>query len=120
MMSNGRKIDKQHVTTAALFAIKYIPQTDVSTLHKLLELVNTTGSIGWITEPQLLGQMQLLLKYVPGICSNSLLTVLDLLSVCVPLNLGNPPALPAPDPQRQLGEIEGRLVYSTVEPAQRT
>lgn len=99
MMTSARKIDKHHVTTAALFAIKYIPHTDQPTLHKLLELVNTTGSIGWITEPQLLAQMQLLLKYVPDICANSLLIVLDLLNVCVPLNLGNPPALPAPDDQ---------------------
>jgi hypothetical protein len=99
MMTNGGKIDKQHVATAALFAIKYIPHADQPTLHKLLELVNTTGSIGWITEPQLLAQMQLLLKYVPGICANSLLIVLDLLNVCVPLNPSRPPALPAPQDQ---------------------
>lgn len=84
-----RKIDKKHITTAVLFAVKHIPQTDEVTLHKFLELVNTTGSIGWMSEQQLLAEMQLMLKRVPGTCRESLLTVLELLDVCVPLHLGN-------------------------------
>jgi hypothetical protein len=90
-----RKIDKKHITTAVLFAIKHIPHTDEVTLHKLLELVNTTGSIGWMSEQQLLAEIQLMLKRIPGTCGDSLLSVLELLDVCVPLHLNNqpPPAL---------------------------
>ena len=85
-----RKIDKKHVTTAVLFAVKYMPHTDEATLHKFLELVNSTGSIGWMSEQQLLAEMQLLLKRVPGTCRDSLLTVLELLEVCVPLRFNRP------------------------------
>jgi len=86
-----RKIDKKHIATAILFAVKHIPDTDKVTLHKFLELVNTTGSIGWMSEQQLLAEMQLMLKRVPGTCQNSLLTVLELLDVCVPLHAGRQP-----------------------------
>ncbi len=86
-MTDERKIDKKHIATVVLFAVKYIPHTDEATLHKFLELVNTTGSFGWITEQQLLAEMKLMLKHVPSTCQNSLLTVLEFLDVCVPLNL---------------------------------
>jgi hypothetical protein len=86
-MTDTRKIDKKHIATVILFAVKYIPKTDKATLHKFLELVNTTGSFGWITEQQLLAEMQLMLKHVPDTCQESLLTMLELLDVCVPLNL---------------------------------
>ena len=94
-----RKIDKKHIATAILFAVKHIPDTDEVTLHKFLELVNTTGSIGWMSEQQLLAEMQLMLKRVPGTCQSSLLTVLELLNVCVPLYLDRqsaPPLLQQP------------------------
>lgn len=84
-----RKIDKKHIATAILFAVKHIPHTDEVTLHKFLELVNTTGSIGWMSEQQLLAEMQLMLKRVPGTCRDSLLTVLELLDICVPLHLNS-------------------------------
>jgi hypothetical protein len=84
-----QKIDKKHIATAILFAVKHVPYTDEVTLHKFLELVNTTGSIGWMSERQLLAQMQLMLKRVPGTCRESLLTVLELLDVCVPLHLNS-------------------------------
>ncbi len=85
---NGHKIDKKHVATAALFAVKHIPHTDEATLYKLLELVNTTGSFGWITGQQLVAEMQLLMKVVPGVSGQSLLAVLEVLNVCEPLYLG--------------------------------
>ena len=88
-LASGQKIDKKHIATATLFAIKYIPNTDAATLHKFLELVNTTGSIGWITEPQLVAEMKLMVKHVPDTCRESLLTVIELLDVCVPLDLEN-------------------------------
>jgi hypothetical protein len=88
---DGRKIDKKHITTTVLFAVKHIPDVNDVTLHKLLELVNTTGSIGWMSEQQLLAEMQLMLKRVPGTCRDSLLTVLELLDVCIPLHLGRQP-----------------------------
>jgi hypothetical protein len=87
-----RKIDKKHVATAILFAVKHIPQTDETTLNKFLELVNTTGSFGWMSEQQILAEMQLMLKRVPGTCRDSLLTVLELLDVCVPLQLNSLPS----------------------------
>ncbi|MFC1975928.1 hypothetical protein ACFLXQ_05980 [Chloroflexota bacterium] len=86
-MTGVRKIDKKHIATVVLFAVKYIPKTNKVTLHKFLELINTTGSFGWITEQQLLAKMKLMLKHVPGTCEDSLLTVLEFLDVCVPLNL---------------------------------
>jgi hypothetical protein len=84
---NGHKIDKQHIATAALFALKHIPHTDEATLHKFLELINTTGSFGWMTEHQLMAAMQLLMRVVPGVSGPSLLAVLEVLNVCEPLYL---------------------------------
>jgi hypothetical protein len=83
------QIDKKHVATVILFAIKHVPNTDEATLNKFLEMVNLTGSFGWITDEQLLAEMKLMMKYVPGSCADSLLTVIELLNVCVPLNIGS-------------------------------
>ncbi|MBN1217609.1 MAG: hypothetical protein JXM69_01670 [Anaerolineae bacterium] len=86
-LMDGRKIDKKHVATVIIFAIKYIPNTDAATLYKFLELVNTTGSFGWTTEAQLLAEMKFMARRVPHTCRDSLLTVIELLDVCVPLDL---------------------------------
>lgn len=97
---NERKIDKKHITTAILFAVKYIPNTDEKTLCRFLELVNTTGCIGWITESQLLAEMRLMADRVPDTCVDSLRTIIELLNVCVPLHLETQPvALPLPQPE---------------------
>jgi hypothetical protein len=91
---NERNIDKKHIATAILFAVKHVPDTDKVTLHKFLELVNTTGSIGWMPEQQLLAEMKLILNRVPGTSQESLLTVLELSEVCVPLHPGRYPMPP--------------------------
>ena len=100
------KIDKKHIATVVLFAIKYIPNTDAATLHKFLELVNTTGSFGWISEQQLLAEMRLMVKYVPGTCQESLLRMLELLEACVPLDNNNSrKALMAPADQPTIVDL---------------
>jgi hypothetical protein len=87
ILPHPRKIDKKHIAAMILFAIRYIPNVDRATLNRFLELVNLTGSIGWITEQQFLDQVRLIIKYVPGTCEDSLFTIIELLDVCVPLNI---------------------------------
>ncbi|MCB0193833.1 MAG: hypothetical protein KDJ65_17925 [Anaerolineae bacterium] len=82
---NG-KIDKQHISSMASFAIRNIPEADERTLNKFIELMHTTGSFGSITEEQLFGTIRLTLKYLPNACPTSLLTLLELLSVYWPLD----------------------------------
>jgi hypothetical protein len=81
----GHKIDKRHVEATILFAINHIPQVDVVTLERFLELINATGNFGSITDKQLLQKMTILVKYVPGSCRYSLLALAELLDVCLPM-----------------------------------
>jgi len=83
------KIDKKHVTATVLFAINNIPNADRFTLNKFLELMNTGGSFGLITTEQLLEIGRLMIKYVPGVCQESLQVVLELLGIHLNLNLKN-------------------------------
>lgn len=83
----SNKIDKQHISAMASFAIRNIPEADERTLNKFVELMHTTGSFGALTEEQLLGTINLTMKYLPNACAFSLLTLLDLLSVYWPLDL---------------------------------
>lgn len=104
--THARKIDKKHIATAIIFAVKYIPHTDAATLNKFLELVNLTGSFGWITDQQLLAQIRLMMKYVPGTCEDSLLTMVELLDVGAPLNIrSNNMALIASENQPKLIDL---------------
>lgn len=80
------KIDKQHISAMAAYAVRNIPEADENTLNKFVELMHTTGSFGSITEEQLFGTMKLTVKYLPNACTFSLLTLLDLLSVYWPLD----------------------------------
>ena len=84
--SGSNKIDKQHISAMASFAIRNIPEADERTLNKFVELMHTTGSFGSLTEEQLLGTINLTMKYLPNACAFSLLTLLDLLSVYWPLD----------------------------------
>ncbi|MCB9079923.1 MAG: hypothetical protein H6631_20140 [Anaerolineaceae bacterium] len=81
------QIDKQHISAMASFAIRNIPEADERTLNKFVELMHTTGSFGSLTEEQLVGTINLTMKYLPNACAFSLLTLLDLLSVYWPLDL---------------------------------
>lgn len=87
LMTRTRKIDKQHVAEVILYAINQVPNTDERTLQTLLELVKATGRSDWITDQQLLERMKSMVKYAPGTCGDSLLTVIELLDICVPLNV---------------------------------
>ena len=81
----GQKIDKRHIEATILFAIQHVPETDVGTLERFLELIDATGSFGSITDTQLLQKMTVLVKYVPGSCRYSLLMLAELLGICLPV-----------------------------------
>ena len=80
-------INKRHIEAAVLFAIGHIPQVDAATLEKFLELVNINGNFGCLSNQQLLQKMTLLVKLVPTVCGPSLLTLAELLGICVPLQI---------------------------------
>lgn len=80
----GKKIKKRHIEAAVLFAIDHIPQVDSNTLEKFLELIDINGNFGSVSDRQLLRTMSLLVKHVPSACGYSLLTLAELLDVCVP------------------------------------
>jgi hypothetical protein len=79
--STTHKIDKKYITALTIFAINNIPDIDEFTLKKFLELMNTTGSFGTITDEQLIEVMSLIMKYVPGTCIHSLCVLVDLLGI---------------------------------------
>lgn len=83
-ISIGQTINKRHIEAAVMFAISHIPQVDATTLEKFLELVNINGNFGSLSDQQLLQNMALLVKHVPSVCGMSLLTLAELLGVCVP------------------------------------
>ena len=82
-------IKKLYVKTTVEFAINNIPGVDQDTLEKFLELVNATGNFGPISEAEIIEKMNLIMKYIPGACGRSLLTVAELLDIRFP----RPPAL---------------------------
>lgn len=82
---NRQAIKKLHVKDTVTFAIKYVPEVDPTTLERFLELVNTDGNYGTISQEQLLTKICLALRYVPNVCLNSLLVITELLDVSLPL-----------------------------------
>jgi hypothetical protein len=93
------KIDKKYVTAMTIFAKNNIPGTDEFTLNKFLELMNTTGSFGTVTDEQLVETMRAMTKYIPGICTHSLGVLIELLQIYIlPLKVKSKEGfLPAPD-----------------------
>ena len=83
------KIKKLHIQETIIFAGKNIPGVDQKTLEKLLELVNADGTHGIISQEKLLTKMRLILKYIPGVCVQSLVILADLLE----LPISNPMAI---------------------------
>ena len=79
----------QYVAGAAKFAEKHIHGIDQKTMRWLVELVEVSGSSGWVTEYDLLEKMRLLRKYVPGSCQYSMLVLADLLELNLPAVIGN-------------------------------
>jgi hypothetical protein len=63
-----------------------ISQVDEATLERFLELVNTTGNFGSISEKQLVHKMDLLKKHVPDTCEYSLRALAELLGIHLPIN----------------------------------
>lgn len=76
----GCRIDKKHLSAMTIFAVHNVPNTDQFTLHKFLELMNTTGSFGSITIEQIIAIMHWMLKNLPDTHKNSLLILIELLS----------------------------------------
>jgi hypothetical protein len=83
----GKTIKKRHIEAVVLFAIDHIPQIDPDTLEKFLELINANGNFGSVSDQHLLRTMSLLTKHVPGACGYSLLTLAELLDICVPVQV---------------------------------
>lgn len=79
------KIQKRYVEATVYFTINHIPQADVSTLEKFLELINTNGNFGSITHQELLQKMGLLKKYIPETCEDSLMVLAELLGINWPM-----------------------------------
>jgi hypothetical protein len=78
------QIKKLHVKATVEFAINNIPGVDQNTLEKFLDLVNATGNFGPINEDEIIEKMNLIMKYIPGACGRSLLTVAELLDIRLP------------------------------------
>jgi hypothetical protein len=77
----ANEIKKLHVKATVEFAINNIPDIDQDTLEKFLELVNATGNFGPVSEEEIIEKMNLIMKYIPGACGRSLLTVAELLDI---------------------------------------
>ena len=99
-----RTVKKLYIKTTVEFAINNIPDIDEGTLEKFLELVNATGNFGPISEAEIIEKMNLIMKYIPGACGRSLLTVVELLDIRFPRQPASnrlerlivPPQEPAP------------------------
>lgn len=87
LTAQSREIKKVQVEEVVLFAMNNIPQVDRTTLKQFLELVNTGGTFGALSQQQILKKMALLMKHVPNSCARSLLVLLDLLEVEPPPRL---------------------------------
>jgi hypothetical protein len=96
-------IKKLHVKNTVEFAINNIPGVDEGTLEKFLELVNARGNFGEINEGEVIEKMNLIMKYIPGACARSLLTVVELLDIRFPrpvaLHTTNQMIAPTEDPR---------------------
>jgi len=79
------QLEKKHVGAMVAYAVRHVPGCDEATLHRYLELVNLTGSMGWISDEQLVEKMRFMLKHVPGTCTHSLVTLVELLAVYLPI-----------------------------------
>jgi len=84
-----KPIKKQLIAATALYAATNMPGIDQKTMLRLLDLVETSGEFSWITGQELIEQMRLLLKYIPGTCRYSLQVLAELLELSLP---GNRPA----------------------------
>ena len=100
------KIDKRLITSRIAFAINNIPGIDAFTLKKLQQLVNAPeGDFGLITIEQLVADMALVLKYIPGACGYSLLTLAELIEGSLP---------PARQEECRFSPEVNKLVYASV------
>ena len=113
MIEVVHRIEKKHVAAMVVYAVRHIPECDEATLHRYLELINLTGSMGWISDEQLVEKMRFMMKHVPGTCRHSLLTLVELLAVYLPIavhgvdgpviTLAEPHGLPEPTTARSNG-----------------
>ncbi len=82
-MDTKQQISKQHIEAMVQFAVKYIPQIDEDTLSKLVDLIHITGNFNAISQQQLLRKINLMIHLIPGTCQYSLVTLIELLEICV-------------------------------------
>ena len=80
------KIDRDQVTSLAVFVMNNIPDMDQYSLKKFLELMNTGPGSGWVSNKQLIATRNLLLKHNPRICTHSLAVLFEHLEIYLPLN----------------------------------
>jgi hypothetical protein len=83
-ISSATGIKKLHVKQTVEFAIHHIPDIDQGTLEKFLELVFATGNFGPISEAEIIEKMNQIMKFIPGACGRSLLTLAELLDIRFP------------------------------------
>ena len=83
------RLSFQYIASVAKFAEKHIQGIDQKTMRWLVELVEISGSGGWVTEYDLLERMRLLRKYVPGSCQYTMLVLAELLELNLPAVVGN-------------------------------
>jgi len=100
------KINKRLICSRITFAINNIPGVDAFTLRKLQELLSTPeGGFGFITLEQLIADMELILKYIPGACGYSLLTLAELIEGSLP---------PARQEEQRFSLEVNKLIYDSV------
>ncbi|MEM7342682.1 MAG: hypothetical protein AAF485_00435 [Chloroflexota bacterium] len=111
-------IKKVQLEEMVMFTITHVPQIDTTTLTQFLELVNVGGNYGLISHQHIVEKMRLIMKYIPGACIHSLLTLMDLLNIDLdkieaPATASVPHRLPASETMFLLPAIR-ETVYSSV------
>lgn len=75
------EVNKLHIQETIYFAIRNIPQVDDRTLDKFWDLVNADKTHTVMTYNQLTAKANLVLKYIPQACAQSLSIMVDLLGI---------------------------------------
>ena len=103
-LPTNQKIKKSQIIEAVLFAIDTMPEVDRATLETFLALVDSNITSEAISKVQLIGLMNLTLRYHPNAHPDSLLVLVALLEaqLCPGCQPADSPVIPDPS---QLGLI---------------